>query len=133
MTRNLYMHDFECFHFFQNVINSKLSEAQKHLKKLEIYKTHLDLFNTHKLNEIAYIHEEQNDFITIVYQQCATWRAQSLSVGQLEKVKDLEEMTRKLESTTYHVLFIVEYIQKSKERMLNNDNQEVQNDAMTEH
>ena len=43
--QSIYMHDFDSFAFLQNVVQTKLSEAQLHLKKLEFYKAHPDLLN----------------------------------------------------------------------------------------
>ena len=110
------MHDFECFTFFQNVIQSKLKEAQQHLQKLEMYKISPDLFNAHRLDEMIHIHEEDNDFIAIVYTQCRMWRTGSLNINQLANVLDLEKMTNRLESTIYHVLFVIEQFQKLNDR-----------------
>jgi hypothetical protein len=88
------------------------------LKKLEIYKTHPELFSTYSLDEITHIHEEQSDFITIAHKQCSIWRAQSLLAGQIEKINGLEEIIKKLETAIYHILFIIEYIQRNKNFLL---------------
>lgn len=113
------MHDFDCFYFFKNVIQSKLAEAQRHLKKLEVYKAHPELFSTYSLDEMMNIHEEESDFITIAYKQCSIWRAQSLLSGQLDKINGLEEIIKKLETTIYHILFIIEHIQRNKNTLKN--------------
>ena len=42
MEKPIYMHDVDCLPFFRNVVQSKLIEAQKHLKKVELYKRDLD-------------------------------------------------------------------------------------------
>ena len=130
MNNNIYMHDFDCFYFFKNVIQSKLNEAQKHLKKLEIYKTHPELFSTYSLDEITHIHEEQSDFITIAHKQCSIWRAQSLLAGQIEKINGLEEIIKKLETAIYHILFIIEYIQRNKNALENEEIKETENDLV---
>ncbi|MES2608214.1 MAG: hypothetical protein V4544_05760 [Pseudomonadota bacterium] len=127
MENNIYMHDFDCFYVFKNVIQSKLKEAQQHLKKLEIYKTHPELFSTHLLNEILYIHEEQSDFITIAYKQCNVWRTQSLLLNQIEKINGLEEIIKKLETTIYHILFIIEHIQRNKDTLPHDKMEEILN------
>lgn len=124
------MHDFDCFHFFKNVIQSKLNEAQKHLKKLEICKAHPELFNTYSLDEMINIHEEQSDFIAIAYKQCTVWRAQSLLSGQLDKINSLEEIIKKLETTIYHILFIIEHIQRNKSALANGNSNETENDLI---
>lgn len=121
MENKIYMHDFDCFYFFKNIIQSKLNEAQKHLKSLEISKTGLEIFNEHSLNEIKYIHEEQSDFIAIAQKQCNVWRAQSLLAAQLDKINSLEEIIKKLEVTIYHILFIIEHIQRNKNTLENNE------------
>jgi 1-aminocyclopropane-1-carboxylate deaminase/D-cysteine desulfhydrase-like pyridoxal-dependent ACC family enzyme len=114
MTKNIFIQDFDCFPFFQNVVQSKLTEAQQHLKKIEVYKSNPEVSNLYMIDEYARIHEEQNDFITLVYNQCHTWLDQSLLQGQFDKIKQLEMITRKLETIIYHILFIIEQIQRSK-------------------
>ena len=37
MKQTTYVHDFDNFSFFYNIIQSKLFEAEKDLKKLELY------------------------------------------------------------------------------------------------
>jgi hypothetical protein len=119
MTKKIYIQDFDCFPFFQNVVQSKLAEAQLHLKKIEAYKADPEIFNSYTIGEFARIHEDQNDFIALVYKQCNTWLEQSLLHGQFDKIKQLEMITRKLETTVYHILFIIEQIQRKK--TINND------------
>jgi hypothetical protein len=125
MENNIYMHDFDCFYFIKNIIQSKINEEQKHLKKLEVCKTHPELFRTYSLDEIMHIHEEQSDFISIAHKQCSIWRTQSLLAGQLDKIKGLEELIKKLETAIYHILFIIEYIQRNKNIMANDEMAEV--------
>ena len=127
------MHDFECFTFFQNIIQSKLTEAQQHLQKLEMYKIYPDLFNAHRLDEMIHIHEEDNDFIAIVYTQCRTWRTGSLNINQLANVLALEKMTNKLESTIYHVLFVIEHLQKRNDKEMNYEQNEKPCESVTKH
>ncbi len=122
------MHDFDCFYFFKNVIQSKLTEAQNHLKKLEAYRMHPKLFNTYSLDEMINIHEEQSDFITIAYKQCTVWRSQPLLSGQLEKINNLEEIIKKLETTIYRILFIIEHIQRNKNALESDKANETKND-----
>ena len=114
MKNNTCIHDFECFPFYQNVIQSKLNEAQDHLKKVEMYKVRPELFSTYKVDDIIYIYEEQSDFMAIVQKQCRVWREHGLNVAQLSKIKMLEEITKKLETITYHILYIVENIQRTR-------------------
>jgi len=114
MKNNTYIHDFECFPFYQNVIQSKLNEAQEHLKRVEMYKLYPELFSPYKVDDIIHIYEEQSDFMAIVQKQCCVWREHGLNVGQLSKIKMLEEMTKKLEAITYHILYIVENIQRTR-------------------
>ena len=121
MEHNIYMHDFDCFPFMSNIVQSKLTEALQHLRRLEVCKSHPELFSTYRLDEITNIHEEQSDFITVVYKQCAVWRSQTAHVGQLNKIKSLEDLTKRLETTTYHILFLIEHIQKWKNRSLNEE------------
>ena len=52
--------------------------------------------------------------MAIVQKQCCVWREHGLNVGQLSKIKMLEEMTKKLEAITYHILYIVENIQRAR-------------------
>ena len=114
MEKNIYMQEFDCFNFFKNIIQSKYSEAQRHLKKLELAKTHAQFFSMGSLDEIKNIHEEQSDFISIAYKQCKIWRGQSLLSGQFGKINNLEEVIKKLETTIYHILFIIEQTQRKK-------------------
>ncbi len=118
MEQKSYIHDFDCFTFYYNVIQSKLTEAQQHLKKLELYKSTIESFSLYRLNDMSDMYEEQNDFITIVHKQCAAWRTQQLSLTQQNKINELGKMTQHLENTIYHILFLIEQIQKQKERLL---------------
>ena len=116
MEKNPYVHDFDSLSFFHNVIQSKLGEAQNDLRKLELYKSAPELFTLYALNDIADTHEEQSDFITIVSTQCAVWRKQQLTSTQLTQLNTLDKMTQRLENTVYHILFLVEQLQKKKAR-----------------
>ncbi len=118
MKNTPYVHDFDNFSFFYNVIQSKLGEAQNDLIKLERYKSTPDVFTLYTLGDIAEIHEEQSDFITIVYTQCAEWRKQKKSLTQLTKLNVLDKMTQRLENTVYHILFLVEQLQKMKDPLV---------------
>ncbi len=124
MEHNTMMHDFDCFPFFKNVIQNKLNEAHQHLKKLELYKYYPELFNVYTLNDIIDVHEEQNDFINIVYKQCHAWREHARSTVQHSQVNTLEEMTRKLETTVYHILYMVEQIKKIQGMPIDEENEE---------
>jgi hypothetical protein len=125
MEHKTIVHDFDCFSFFQNVIQNKLSEANQHLKKLELYKQYPELFHIYTLNDIIDVHEEQNDFINIVYQQCHAWREHACSTVQHSQVNTLEEMTRKLETAVYHILYVVEQIKKIQGIAIGDENEEV--------
>ena len=114
MKQTTYVHDFDNFSFFYNIIQSKLFEAEKDLKKLELYKKTPDFLALYTLNDIADTYEEQSDFITIVYAQCAVWRERNLTLTQISKLNGLDKMTQRLENTVYHVLFLVEQLQKMK-------------------
>ena len=114
MKHNTYIQDFDCFPFFQNIVQSKLSEAQQHLRKIEAYRANPEIFNLYVVDEFARIHEDQNDFIAYVYKQCAIWLEQSLLQGQIVRIKHLEKMTRKLETVVYHILFVIEQLQRKK-------------------
>ena len=115
MKHNTILHDFDCFPFFQNVIHNKLIEANQHLKKIEAYKHYPDLFHVYTLNEIIDVHEEQNEFINIVYKQCHAWREQTHHNTIRDKIEALERMTKKLETTVYHILYVAEQIRKRQE------------------
>ena len=116
MEQTSYVHDFDSFFFFYNVIQSKLGEAQSDLRKLELYKSAPDLITLYALNDIADTHEEQSDFITIVSTQCAVWRKQQLTSMQLTQLNTLDETTQRLEHTVYHILFLVEQMKNKKAR-----------------
>lgn len=111
------MQEFDCFNFFKNIIQSKFSEAQRHLKKLELAKTQAQFFSAGLLDEMKNIHEEQSDFISIAYKQCRVWRGQSLLSGQFGKINSLEEIIKKLETTIYHILFIIEQAKRKKDAL----------------
>ncbi len=81
---------------------------------VEMYKLYPELFSAYKVDEMIYIYEEQSDFMAIVQKQCHVWRKHELNVGQLGKIKMLEEMTKKLEAITYHILYVVENIQHAR-------------------
>lgn len=121
MEQTPYVPDFDSFSFFYNVIQSKLGEAQHDLKKLELYKSAPNLFTLYALNDIADTHEEQNDFITIVSRQCAVWREQQLTSKQFTQLNTLEKMTQRLENTVYHILFLIEQMQKKKASPVNDE------------
>ena len=110
--QSIYMHDFDSFAFLQNVVQTKLSEAQLHLKKLEFYKSHPDLLNSYTLDDIIGIHEEHTEFMTRVYNQCRFWHEQHHLSQYSKKIMHLETLTRTLESTTYHILYCIDQIQK---------------------
>ena len=110
----MYMHDVDCLPFFRNVVQSKLLEAQQHLKKVELYKRDLELMSPYFLDSIIHIYDEQSEFISIAQAQCRVWRQQGLGVGQINKVTDLEKMIQHLESTTCHIMYIVEHIQRAQ-------------------
>jgi hypothetical protein len=116
MEQTPYIHDFDSFSFFYNVIQSKLGEAQNDLRKLELYKLAPDLITLYALNDISDTHEEQSDFITIVSTQCAVWRKQQLTSTQLTQLNALDKMTLRLEHTVYHILFLAEQLHKKKAR-----------------
>ena len=115
MEYNTLINDFGCLSFFKNVIQNKLKEADQHLHKLEMYKLYPDLFSLYTLNDIIEIHEEHSDFIGIVYQQCRAWREQALDLQQHEQVNQLEKITKRLETTIYHITYVAEQIKKSQE------------------
>jgi hypothetical protein len=133
MKNNTYIHDFECFPFYQNVIQSKLGEAQEHLKRVEMYKLYPELFTPYKLDEIISIYEEQSDFMAIVQKQCCVWREHGLNVGQLSKISVLEGMTKKLEAMTYHILYIVENIQRTRHASPCDELHEREGECIKEH
>ena len=114
MEKPIYMHEVDCLPFFRNVVQSKLIEAEKHLKKVELYKRDLDQVSPFFLEEIIHIYDEQSEFIAIAQTQCRIWCQHGLSGGQTNKVKDLEKMIQQLESTTYHIMYIVEHIQRAQ-------------------
>jgi hypothetical protein len=109
---NLYMHDFDALPFLQNVVKSKLTEAQQHLKKLEVYRAHPERLNIHILDDIMSIHEENNEFMTRVYNQCKLWRNHTVFHKYSDKISHLETLAKTLETTVYHVLYCSDQIQK---------------------
>ena len=133
MKNNDYIPDFECFPFYQNVIQTKLNEAHEHLKKVEMYKIYPELFSMYKVDDITYIYEEQSDFMAIVQKQCRVWREHGLNVGQLSKIKTLEEMIKKLEAMTYHILYIVENIQRSRHSPTCDEIHDGSDESITKH
>ena len=114
MKHNLYMHDLDCLPFFKNVVQSKQMEAQQHLKKVELYKRDTEQMSPYFLDDIIHIYDEQSEFISIAQTQCRVWREHGLSAGQISAVTDLEKMIQHLESTTYHIMYIVEHIQRTQ-------------------
>lgn len=110
MEPNTLLHDFDCLPFFLNIIQSKLNEANQHLKKLELYKSFPDHFQVYTLNAIIDVHEEQSDFINVVYKQCHEWRKHTDRKGIRDQIERLETLTKKLETTVYHILYLAEQI-----------------------
>lgn len=125
--------DFHCFPFFQNVVKSKLMNAQQHLKKCEVYQMHPDRVNSYRLDDIIITHEDTHEFLTTVYQQCALWRKQSARIGQIEKIRRLENSAKKLETTIDHIFYVVENIQNKKSRILNDDSDAESCHSVTRH
>ena len=78
-----------------------------------------DLFSLYTLNDIIEIHEEHSDFIGIVYKQCHAWREQTLIQHQRDQVQYLEKITKRLETTIYHITYVAEQIQKSQNISIN--------------
>ena len=133
MKTHIYIQDLDCFPFFQNVIKSKLMGAQQHLKKCEVYRMHPEPIHSYLLDDIISTHEDTHDFITIVYQQCAVWRKQSTLIGQISKIKHLEDIAKKLEMTIDHIFFVIENIQNEQNRIMNDDSDGGVSESVTRH
>ena len=133
MTHPLCVQDFDCFPFFQNVVRSKLIEAQHHLKRCELYRLQPEIIHSYQLNDIIITHEDTHEFLTTVYQQCSLWRKQSTLAGQTNKIKHLEDTAKKLETTVDHVFYVVENIQSEKNRALTGKSDEEACESVTRH
>jgi hypothetical protein len=133
MTNHLYMQDFDCFPFFLNVVKSKLMEAQHHLKKCEVYRMHPELINAYQLDYIIITHEDTHEFLATVYQQCSVWRKQSTLIGHIAKIKYLEDIAKKLETTIDHIFYVVENIQHKKNSILSGANDMEVSEVVTRH
>ncbi len=111
------INDIDCLPFFQNVVKSKINQAQQHFNTLSSYKLFSIVPLDYKINDLTRIHEEQSDFITIVYKQCNAWRMGRLETKQSDKINCLEEMTRRLENLIYHILFMIEQINQNRHKI----------------
>jgi hypothetical protein len=133
MTHPLCVQDFDCFTFFQNVVKSKLIEAQHHLKRCELYRFQPEIINSYQLNDIIIAHEDTHEFLKTGHQQCAVWRNQSTLTGQINKIKHLEDTAKKLEMTVDHIFYVVENIQNEKNRALTSESDKEVYESETRH
>jgi len=133
MTHHLCVQDFDCFPFFQNVLRSKLLEAQQHLKRCELYRIQPEVIHSYQLNDIIIAHEDTHEFLATLYQQCSLWRKQSTLMGQISKIKHLEDTAKKLETTIDHIFYVVENIQSEKNRTLSSESGEKVSESVTRH
>jgi hypothetical protein len=114
MNTTIQYHDFKNISLFHNVIQSKLFEARQHLKSLELYKEQPCLLGPYTLNSIANAHEDQEDFIRTVSKNVKGWKESPLTPTQKKQLSALEENTKYLESTVYHILYLLEHLNKKR-------------------
>jgi len=108
-------------------------EAQQHFKKCDVYKMHPEFIQSHRLDDIITDHEDTHEFLKTVYKQCAVWREKSTLIGQISRIKQLEDTARKLETTIDHLFYVVENIQNKKNRIMGENKEEEACESVTRH
>jgi hypothetical protein len=121
MDNTLCIKNYGSYCLFKNIVLTKLTEAQKHLKKLKLFWEERESLRRHRVLAIAKEHEDQFDFISTVQNQCKDWRNKTLNSTQKVHINDLENSTHQLEEEMNAIIYIADKIIISSDSEDNGD------------
>lgn len=125
MDNTLCIKNYGSYCLFKNIVLTKLTEAQKHLKKLKVFLEERESLRQHRVLAIAKEHEDQFDFISTVQNQCKDWRDKPLNSTQKIHINDLENLTHQLEEKMNAIIYIADKI------IINSDSEDNSDSAIS--